>query len=279
MRLLVITGLSGAGKSQALKVAEDLGYYCVDNMPLSLVPNFLEVAQEANLPQVAIVIDIRARQFFSELSRATEALEKMDNYRTIFLEADDDVLIKRYKELRRPHPLGDTLEDGIRKERRLMADLRSSADDIVDTSDLSNHGLKLRMRSILGRVKDRLSLSVISFGFKHGILAEADLVFDVRFIPNPYYIPELKPHSGLTEQTRDYVLSSPQAQSFLDWVQGYVGNFAGDYLREAKENLVVGIGCTGGYHRSVAIAAALAQRFEEGGYPVLLGHRDLERHG
>ncbi|MDQ0508685.1 UPF0042 nucleotide-binding protein [Peptoniphilus ivorii] len=278
MKLLVITGLSGAGKSQALKAAEDMGYYCVDNLPPALFPKFIEMVEEAQMPLVALALDIRSGLFFKELDVAIDTLNReVGDVTVVYLEADSHVLIKRFKELRRPHPLSSTLERGIEEEKKRMQPLRERADHIIDTSHLTNYNLKLRLKSILRQEQGTLGLSVISFGFKHGILEEADLVFDMRFLPNPFYVPALKPFSGMSEKTADYVLERPEAQAFLDWVEGYIVKFGDCYVKEGKDMLTIGIGCTGGYHRSVAVAEALAKRFNDAGYSVVAGHRDLGR--
>lgn len=276
MKLLVLTGLSGAGKSQALKAAEDLGYFCVDNLPPALFPKFISIVEEAQMPLVALVLDIRSGLFFKELDVAMDTLNKtVDDITVIYLEADRHVLIKRFKELRRPHPLSSSIARGIDEEILRMRPLRERADYIIDTSKMTNYNLKIRLKSILQEEQGKLSLSIVSFGFKNGILEEADLVFDMRFLPNPYYIPELKPHNGLSEETSNYVLGQKMSVEFINYVVNYIKTFGPGYVAEGKETLTIGIGCTGGFHRSVAMAEALGQALKIEGLPVVVGHRDL----
>lgn len=276
MKLLVLTGLSGAGKSQALKAAEDLGYFCVDNLPPALFPKFISIVEEAQMPLVALVLDIRSGHFFNELDVAMDTLNKsVEDVTVIYLEADRHVLIKRFKELRRPHPLSSSIGKGIDEEILRMRLLRERADYIIDTSKMTNYNLKIRLKSILQEEQGRLSLSVVSFGFKNGILEEADLVFDMRFLPNPYYIPELKPHNGLSEETSNYVLRQKMSGEFINYVVNYIKTFGPGYVAEGKETLTIGIGCTGGFHRSVAVAEALGQALKEEDFLVVVGHRDL----
>lgn len=276
MKLLVLTGLSGAGKSQALKAAEDLGYFCVDNLPPALFPKFISIVEEAQMPLVALVLDIRSGLFFKELDVAMDTLNKsVDDITVIYLEADRHVLIKRFKELRRPHPLSSSIAKGIDEEILRMRPLRERADYIIDTSKMTNYNLKIRLKSILQEEQGKLSLSIVSFGFKNGILEEADLVFDMRFLPNPYYIPELKPHNGLSEETSNYVLGQKMSGEFINYVVNYIKSFGPGYVAEGKETLTIGIGCTGGFHRSVAVAEALGQALKKEGLLVVVGHRDL----
>ena len=276
MKLLVLTGLSGARKSQALKAAEDLGYFCVDNLPPALFPKFISIVEEAQMPLVALVLDIRSGLFFKELDVAMDTLNKtVDDITVIYLEADCHVLIKRFKELRRPHPLSSSIARGIDEEILRMRPLRERADYIIDTSKMTNYNLKIRLKSILQEEQGKLSLSIVSFGFKNGILEEADLVFDMRFLPNPYYIPELKPHNGLSEETSNYVLGQKMSGEFINYVVNYIKTFGPGYVAEGKETLTIGIGCTGGFHRSVAMAEALGQALREEDFPVVVGHRDL----
>lgn len=276
MKLLVLTGLSGAGKSQALKAAEDLGYFCVDNLPPALFPKFISIVEEAQMPLVALVLDIRSGLFFKELDVAMDTLNKtVDDITVIYLEADRHVLIKRFKELRRPHPLSSSIARGIDEEILRMRPLRERADYIIDTSKMTNYNLKIRLKSILQEEQGKLSLSIVSFGFKNGILEEADLVFDMRFLPNPYYIPELKPHNGLSEETSNYVLEQKMSGEFVNYVVNYIKTFGPGYVAEGKETLTIGIGCTGGFHRSVAMAEVLGQALKAEDFPVVVGHRDL----
>ncbi|MDY3119013.1 MAG: RNase adapter RapZ [Peptoniphilus sp.] len=276
MKLLVLTGLSGAGKSQALKAAEDLGYYCVDNLPPALFPKFIDMVEEAEMPLVALVLDIRSGLFFKDLDVAIQTLDReVEDVTVVYLEADPHTLIHRFKELRRPHPLSTSIARGIEEEKRRMDPLRQRADYIVDTSKMTNYSLKIRLKSILKAERGKLGVSVISFGYKRGILEEADLVFDMRFLPNPYYVSELKAKNGLHPEIREYVLSKEKAKTFLDYAVNYVKTFAEDYVAEGKEHLTVGIGCTGGFHRSVVMAEELAKALREEDYAVIVEHRDL----
>lgn len=276
MKLLIISGLSGAGKSQALKVAEDVGYYCVDNLPPGLAPKFVEVVREANMPLVALVLDIRSKPFFAKIEETLATLKKLVNdVELVFLEADQQTLIKRYKELRRPHPLSKNLTEGIRKEIDLMVPLRQQANHIIDTTHLNNHSLKVRLQSILVEEEGKFTISLVSFGFKNGILEDADMIFDVRFIPNPYYVDDLKEINGTQAPTRDFVLKWDQAQEFIERVTGLIKYLEPFYMKEGRDSLVVGIGCTGGFHRSVAIAEALHEGLVDQGHSAIVGHRDL----
>lgn len=276
MKLLVLTGLSGAGKSQALKAAEDLGYFCVDNLPPALFPKFIDIVEEARMPLVAIVLDIRSGLFFSELNVAIDTLDaEVEEVTVIYLEADPHVLIQRFKELRRPHPLSSSIARGIEEERRRMEPLRERANYIIDTSKMTNYNLRMRLRTILREAQGKLGVAVMSFGFKNGILEEADLVFDARFLPNPYYVPELKHKNGLNAETKAYVFSKEKGRLFVDYIVDYIETFGESYVAEGKDSLTVGIGCTGGFHRSVAVAEAVAGALRERDYEVILGHRDL----
>lgn len=275
MQLLVVTGLSGAGKSQALRVAEDLGYFCVDNLPPMLLPKFIEIIEEAHMPKVAIVLDIRSGAFFPEIKEALNSLKRqLDQVKILYLEASQDVLVNRYKELRRPHPLSQSIVEGVKLEAEQMKDLRKQADFIIDTSKLTNHTLKARIQHILSQQEGQMSISVMSFGFKYGILEDADLIFDVRFIPNPYYIPELKHINGTKRQTQEYVLKWKESQEFLDKVEDLIEFLIPNYLEQGKNQLIIGLGCTGGFHRSVALGVALTERLEKNGHNVLLAHRE-----
>lgn len=275
MKLLIISGLSGAGKSQALKVAEDMGYYCVDNLPPGLVPKFVEIVREAKMPLVALVLDIRSKQFFQEIENALSELDKMvEDLEVVFLEAEEETLIKRYKELRRPHPLNRNLLAGIKEEKGLMEPLRLRANHIVDTTKLNNHSLRVRLQSLLKEEEGKFTISLVSFGFKHGILQDGDMIFDVRFIPNPYYIEKLKDLDGSHGETKEYVLKWPQSQEFIHKITDLIDYLGPFYMKEGKQSLTVGIGCTGGFHRSVAIAEEIHNRLIKKGHSVLVGHRD-----
>ena len=285
MEFIIISGLSGAGKSKAASFMEDMGFFCVDNLPAPLIPKFAELgmAGTGEYDRVVLVTDVRSGTHFSALFQSLEALKGMKcPYRILYMDASDDVIIKRYKETRRSHPLAeecDSLEGAIALERRMLAPLRERAEFVVDTSDLSTAKLRGELLRLFGRGSQEgaMTVSVTSFGFKHGLPREADLVFDVRFLPNPYYVQELRPRTGLDDGVRDYVFSGGAAGEFLEKLQDLVGFLLPKYVEEGKTALVVAVGCTGGHHRSVAIAHALAAYIRGRGYPVTESHRDLGR--
>ena len=285
MEFIIISGLSGAGKSKAASFMEDMGFFCVDNLPAPLIPKFAELgmAGTGEYDRVVLVTDVRSGTNFSALFQSLEALKGMKcPYRILYMDASDDVIIKRYKETRRSHPLAeecDSLEGAIALERRMLAPLRERAEFVVDTSDLSTAKLRGELLRLFGRGSQEgaMTVSVTSFGFKHGLPREADLVFDVRFLPNPYYVQELRPRTGLDDGVRDYVFSGGAAGEFLEKLQDLVGFLLPKYVEEGKTALVVAVGCTGGHHRSVAIAHALAAYIRGRGYPVTEIHRDLGR--
>ncbi|MGM0396863.1 MAG: RNase adapter RapZ [Bacillota bacterium] len=282
MDFVVITGMSGAGKSQAMNVMEDMGYYCMDNLPPALLSKFAELTYKSKkeIKKVAVVVDIRGGEFFESLFQGLDDLVEFGvGYKILFLDSSNETLIKRYKELRRPHPLNPegNLIDGIREERRVLHQVKSRADYIVDTSKFNLGMLKEELTKIFqeGEERGKLSISVTSFGFKHGILLDGDLIFDVRFIPNPYYIPELKDHSGMEMDVRDYVFKWSQTQIFISKTIEMLEFLIPYYVSEGKTRLVIGIGCTGGKHRSVAIAEEIGNILEKNGHRVLVDHRDL----
>ena len=285
MEFIIISGLSGAGKSKAASFMEDMGFFCVDNLPAPLIPKFAELgmAGTGEYDRVVLVTDVRSGTNFSALFQSLEALKGMKcPYRILYMDASDDVIIKRYKETRRSHPLAeecDSLEGAIALERRMLAPLRERAEFVVDTSDLSTAKLRGELLRLFGRGSQEgaMTVSVTSFGFKHGLPREADLVFDVRFLPNPYYVQELRPRTGLDDGERDYGFSGGAAGEFLEKLQDLVGFLLPKYVEEGKTALVVAVGCTGGHHRSVAIAHALAAYIRGRGYPVTESHRDLGR--
>ena len=285
MEFIIISGLSGAGKSKAASFMEDMGFFCVDNLPAPLIPKFAELgmAGTGEYDRVVLVTDVRSGTNFSALFQSLEALKGMKcPYRILYMDASDDVIIKRYKETRRSHPLAeecDSLEGAIALERRMLAPLRERAEFVVDTSDLSTAKLRGELLRLFGRGSQEgaMTVSVTSFGFKHGLPREADLVFDVRFLPNPYYVQELRPRTGLDDGVRDYVFSGGAAGEFLEKLQDLVGFLLPKYVEEGKTALVVAVGCTGGHPRSVAMAHALAAYIRGRGYPVSESHRDLGR--
>ncbi|HHZ12765.1 MAG: RNase adapter RapZ [Caldicoprobacterales bacterium] len=282
MRFLILTGLSGAGKTMAIRYLEDMGFFCVDNLPPKLILRFVELCQgsEGQIDKVAIVVDIRGRGFFDDLLDClSEMKEAGHRYEILFLEASDDVLIKRYKESRRAHPLvrEGRIISGIRKERELLGRIKEISDHIIDTSNLYPKQLKETLVELFHDQQDNegLLISIISFGFKHGILLDADLVFDVRFLPNPFYVDELKIHTGQKPEVRDYVFKFPETREFMDKTMDMLEFLIPHYIKEGKYQLVVGIGCTGGMHRSVAIGDALYEELQEKGYRVSVEHRDI----
>lgn len=281
MDLLIISGMSGAGKSEAVKAIEDMGYYCMDNVPSVLLPQIADLCSrsERKIEKVAVVVDIRGIGFFDKLFMTIESLKSQGiNVRILFMEASDKVLLRRYKELRRPHPLnlGGLISDGIAQERLLLEEIRSRSDDVIDTSSLTKGELRNELLGILtGGELSKLTISVCSFGFKHGILSDADLIFDVRFTPNPFYIPELKSLTGESNAVQNYVLKNPITIEFVEKTLDLLKFLIPHYTNEGKTQLIVGIGCTGGQHRSVAIAAKLKELLESIGERVTLEHRDM----
>lgn len=284
MKFIIITGMSGAGKSSALKMMEDFGYYCVDNLPIPLILKFAELADtNEELQKVALGVDIRGRQGFEEIEETLKHLsERKVNFEILFLEADDATLVKRFKETRRNHPLAlcERVDTGIQLEREQLTYLKNKADYILDTSKLLTRELKAELESIFVNNKDYKSLfvSVVSFGFKYGIPTDSDLVFDVRFLPNPYYIEELKPLNGNDELVQNYVMKFPQSVEFLEKLVEMVSYLIPYYIEEGKNQLVISIGCTGGKHRSVTLANKLFQQLRERkDFGVRIEHRDISK--
>lgn len=284
MDFLIITGMSGAGKSQTMKILEDMGYYCMDNLPPNLLPQIAELFRESKrgMKKIAVVIDTRGGEFFGGLFKSLDNLNNMGiGYKILFMDASDNVIIKRYKELRRVHPLkpeGRIIE-GIDEERHLLQELKEKAYFIIDTSDLNLGMLREELYKLFakGGEKRKLTIAVTSFGFKNGILIDADLVFDVRFLPNPFYIPELKEHSGREEMVKDYVFKWPQTNMFITKLIDMLEFLIPYYIKEGKTQLVVGIGCTGGFHRSVAMTNRVSEVLKDNGHRAISNHRDLKR--
>ena len=285
MEFLIITGLSGGGKSQAADIIEDLDFYCVDNMPAALIPRFAELcaATKGRYEKVALVTDMREKNGVQEIISALKNLKNMEfGYKILFMEADNPVIIKRYKESRRPHPLtkkGDSIDDSIARERELMQPIRDAADYIVNTSHLTLGQLQNELYTLFsGNAADRpISLNVVSFGFKYGMPLDADLVFDVRFLPNPYYVETMRQHSGLDEDVRDYVFGFAQTKEFMTKLTDMIEFLLPQYIEEGKYSLTIAIGCTGGRHRSVAIAEALGEALRNRGLNVASINRDINR--
>ncbi|MFU0800168.1 MAG: RNase adapter RapZ [Xylanivirga thermophila] len=283
MRFIVVTGLSGAGKTMTIRYLEDMGFFCIDNLPPKLIPKFAELCyqSEGRVDKVAIVVDIRGGGFFDDLFECLYLLkEEGYSYEILYLDASDDVLIKRYKESRRMHPLvkEGRIIQGIHLEREKLKTLKERANYIIDTSTLHTSQLKSILNELFSDDKDaeRLIISVISFGFKNGMLLEGDLIFDVRFLPNPFYVEELKEHTGLECDVRDYIFSFPETGQFLGKLLDMLDFLIPYYIREGKYQLVIGIGCTGGQHRSVAIAEELYNILKDKGHKVTVEHRDIK---
>ncbi|MFW6381842.1 MAG: RNase adapter RapZ [Bacillota bacterium] len=282
MKFLIITGMSGAGKSEALNFFEDMGYFCVDNLPPALITKFAELCLHSELSRIAVVIDIRGGRFFEALFSKLSYLEKKGiNYEILFLEASDRVLISRYKETRRRHPLDQEgrILDAINKERKLLEELRGKANTIIDTSDINikefNRDLT-RLYSTGESQQGDLSISVVSFGFKYGIPLDADMVFDVRFMPNPHYVNSLRPLSGKDEEVEEYIMKWPVTTRFFDKFFDLIDFLLPEYVKEGKSHLSIAIGCTGGRHRSVLSALRLTDFIRQKGYQVSVKHRDLQ---
>jgi UPF0042 nucleotide-binding protein len=284
-RIIIITGLSGAGKSNALQAFEDAGYFCIDNLPPRMIPAAMETAAQGNggPDGVVVVMDIRGRRYFGEeLERSLEAVERESGWerRILFVESDDRTLVRRYKESRRPHPAarnGDVLE-AIRAERRDLANLREKADLVVDTSGYTALDARLRFKKLAESFSSRLTVSLISFGFKHGTPLDVDTIFDVRFMPNPHYDPELRPLTGHDSPVREAVLGQDDARGFLERTSDLLSFLIPRYAAEGKTYFTLGVGCTGGRHRSVVIVEELARRLrqEDAEIDLFVRHRDLE---
>lgn len=287
MRLVIVTGISGAGKVTALKIFEDNGYYCVDNLPIDLIESFADIlfGQTNEKNKVAIGVDIRSGKNLEKMSEVLKNMKaKEQNYEILFLDCNNNTLIKRFKETRRSHPMGDrdSVENEINEERAKLEFLREQADYIIDTSNLLVKELRGEIEKIfvLNRDYRNLFVTIMSFGFKHGVPADCDLVFDVRFLPNPYYVPELKHKTGNQKEVQDYVLNSPVSHEFLDKLVDMIKFLIPNYIEEGKNQLVIGIGCTGGHHRSVTIANELYNQLNssDASYGIRLSHRDIDRY-
>ena len=286
MRLVIVTGISGAGKVTALKIFEDNGYYCVDNLPIDLIESFADIlfGQTNEKNKVAIGVDIRSGKNLEKMSEVLKNMKaKEQNYEILFLDCNNNTLIKRFKETRRSHPMGDrdSVENEINEERAKLEFLREQADYIIDTSNLLVKELRGEIEKIfvLNRDYRNLFVTIMSFGFKHGVPADCDLVFDVRFLPNPYYVPELKHKTGNQKEVQDYVLNSPVSHEFLNKIVDMIKFLIPNYIEEGKNQLVIGIGCTGGHHRSVTIANELYNQLNssDASYGIRLSHRDIDR--
>ena len=284
MRFVIVTGMSGAGKSSVLKMLEDAGYFCVDNLPIPLLPKFSELVsgkEEATMPKVALGIDIRSGEGLATVNKVLDSVRDLGiHYEILYLDCEDMVLIKRYKETRRHHPLSvGRIEDGIHHERIKMKFLKDRADYIIDTSQMLIRDLKGEVDKIFVKNEpyENFFLTILSFGFKYGIPADADLVFDVRFLPNPYYEEALRPKTGEDADVQDFVMKNAEAGIFLNKLEDMLTFLLPQYIREGKNQLVVAVGCTGGKHRSVTVANGLYQRLKNKNYSVKTEHRDIVR--
>ena len=282
MRFVVVTGMSGAGKLTAQKMLEDMGYYCVDNLPVPFIVKFAELIYESERDKVVLGIDVRADQSFDEIMQALKDMrDKGYSYEMLFLDASKQTLLKRYKESRRNHPLAmdGRVEDGIDRERKILAKTKKSADYVIDTSHLLTRELREELEKIFVKNENYKSLmvNISSFGFKHGILQDADLVFDVRFLPNPYYVEELKHKTGNDKEVQDFLMQFDEAHIFLNKVKDLLDFLIPNYIKEGKNQLVIGIGCTGGKHRSVTLANEIykALNDDDKEYGVTINHRDI----
>ena len=285
MRFVVVTGMSGSGKRTAMKMLEDVGFYCVDNLPVPLIEKFVELVATPNgeINKVALGLDVRADQPFGDAQRILDELKENGYlFEILFMDAGDSVLLKRYKETRRMHPLAleGRVEEGVRKEREILQGIKQKADYVIDTSNLLTRELKEEIDHIFVNNEEYNSLmvTILSFGFKNGIPADADLVYDVRFLPNPFYIDELKHKTGNDKEVQGYVMNFPEASVFLDKLTDMLDFLIPNYVKEGKHQLVIGIGCTGGKHRSVTLANELYTKMKDrGSYGVKLYHRDISQ--
>ena len=287
MRLLIVTGMSGAGKSQVINFLEDQDWFCVDNLPPALIPKFTQLCQESGerCKNVALVVDIRGGEFFGDFLGELEKLETEEvPHELLFLDAEDEVLIRRYKESRRRHPLADhgRLSSGLEKERQLLAPIRNRATFVIDTSNTNLKKLKVRLDEVLlsgMSVEKQMRVTVLSFGFKYGLPLDADMVFDIRFLPNPYYVEELRPMSGEDKQVQEYIAQWPETEGFWDRMLSLVNFVLPQYMKEGRRQLVIAIGCTGGRHRSVYLANRLYKELQaQTSYGVTLEQRDVSRY-
>lgn len=284
-RLVIITGMSGAGKTQVVRAMEDLGYFCVDNLPPMLIPKFAELCSQSagRVNKIALVVDIRGGEFFDTLVQVLEDLETHGlMYEILFLEASDETLIRRYKETRRRHPMAPLgrVSEGINRERERLEHIRGRATHIMDTSDMATAQLRDKIANLFGgdRERGRMTVTVVSFGFKYGIPLDADMVFDVRFLPNPFYVESLRRKSGQETDVSDYIRKWPITQQFMEKLGGLIDFLVPNYIKEGKSQLIIAIGCTGGLHRSVFVADKIAEGLRNKGYNVNVEHRDIKHN-
>lgn len=283
-RIIIVTGMSGSGKTQACRCLEDLGYFCVDNLPPVFIPKFVELCSHASshVSKVVFVVDTRSREFFDTLLHVLEEMDKTDTeYEMLFMDASDDAIIRRYKETRRRHPMAPSarISDGVAKERARLEAVRAKATYLIDTSSLSKAELREKIKRLFGKHEGAgMNISVLSFGFKFGMPMDADMVLDVRFLPNPFYVEEMRHKSGSVPEVAAYIAEKPVTQEFLKRLDNLVDFLVPQYVKEGKSQLVIAVGCTGGMHRSVFIAKHLFDMIAESGYTVNLEHRDLMKN-
>ena len=284
LRLIIITGLSGAGKSWAIKCFEDMGYYCVDNLPTTLIPTFAELCTHSTrrVARIALGVDIREREYLAPIVEVLSELRAAGHHtEVLFLEASEEALVRRYHETRRRHPVSSgSLLDGIREEKKLLANLRELADRVIDTSQITVHELRQRLIELYGEAASPgLSVNLLSFGYKFGVPYEADLVFDCRFLPNPFFVDALKAQDGRSAAVRRFVVEQPDGRELIARLRDLLGYLLPHYQREGKAYLTVAVGCTGGRHRSVALVEELRESVQAHGIPVNVTHRDVDRAG
>lgn len=283
MKAVLITGMLASGKSIALRVFQDMGYYCIDNLPPALIKNFVELAKhsEASADNIALVIDVRVDNYFKDVNDGIQYLKENTDFKILFIDARTDVLISRYKESKRRHLMFDNerIEDTIQRERDKLSGLREIADYVIDTSNIRESEFRQRMISLFSVNKEfkNIMINVASFGFKYGILRDADLVFDVRFLPNPYYIDEMRELNGHDAIVRDYIMSFAESNTFVEKIGDLLRFLIPQFIKEGKKQLIIGIGCTGGRHRSVCMAEKIAEKITQAGYENTVEHRDIKK--
>lgn len=283
-RIIIVTGMSGSGKTQACRCLEDLGYFCVDNLPPVFMPKFIELCSHASshVTKVVFVVDTRSREFFDKLVSILEDMDKKNlEYEMLFMDASDDAIIRRYKETRRRHPMAPSsrISDGVAKERARLESVRGKATYLIDTSNMSKAELRDKIKLLFGKNESSsMNISVLSFGFKYGMPMDADIVFDVRFLPNPFYVESMKHKSGSVAEVAEYIAEKPVTQEFLKRLDNLIEFLVPQYVKEGKSQLVIAVGCTGGMHRSVFIAKHLFDLIANNGYTVNLEHRDLMKN-
>lgn len=285
IRLVIITGMSGAGKTQVSRTLEDLGYFCVDNLPPMLIGKFFELCMQSGntVRKVALVVDTRGGEFFGSLVETLEEMEMHGHlYEVLYLEASDETLIRRYKESRRRHPLAQNgrVSEGILQERKMLEKIRGRATHILDTSHFTTNQLRDKITALFAgdQEYERMNIAVVSFGFKYGIPIDADMVFDVRFLPNPFYVESLRKHSGQEPDVGEYIWKWPITQQFMEKLGGLIDFLVPNYIKEGKSQLIIAIGCTGGMHRSVFVAQRIYEALRKKGYKVNLEHRDMKHN-